>query len=730
VLGCILVIAAAPAWAADDVTFANRQLRVHVRPDNLTVTVDDLAGVQAWGSDPWENSAGRVHLRGKHGETASVSLNAAGQKKIEPLPAGSGAQGVQITLSDFRSRMGPVREDRDPAAGLSLALQVLLATNSGDLTFRVQQLEDRSPYWEVESVEWPLRLFPVRTTVDDGYVVFAEQEGLLIPSRFDKAGSYFRYLNWVYEKIAGQAAIFDQVSMPWFGAKKGESSFLCIVETPDDAVFGVIANDVRPPEQPPAPPSAIPTATTALYSPRLSAVWPYWRSVKGALGYPRVAHYIFQPHGGYVEMCKTYRRYAIQTGKLVTLKEKIAANPEVEKIIGAPNLEIHVVANRPNQPQYQSLSGTVYDGYHHLLTTFDQIAAIVRDLKDKLGLERAVIRIAGWGRMGYDNWRPIDQAQANTEAGGEAKLAAALGAAKSAGYLGGLWDNLRNFDLNSPSYDEKYIMRDWSGALSSGFTSEGGFSQEVCPLEGVKLFQRNMAYYQRALHPNLIYLDTIGGLPLIECYDPRHPLTRSETREARLNIMRVATSAGMVLGAEGPPSDWNLKLADFYDEGNPRFGIDVPLWALVYHDCAMLYRQHSTPYDYGMDNYGYVRGPWPAKFLRSLLYGDQSSWTLSNDMYWAWRKTFQSINQVLAPHQRRVAFDEMTDHRFLTPDYKVQRTAFTSGVQVTVNYGEFPFAMEDGAQLPAMGYRVKDSGPGGHSFSGRVSVEIVPGGAQ
>ena len=517
--------------------------------------------------------------------------------------------------------------------------------------------------------------------------------------------------------------------MPWFGGRKGESSFLCIIETPDDVAYGVIANDVRSPEQPPTPPSALPTSGTTQHEPRLSSVWPYWHSVKGQLGYPRVAHYIFQPHGGYVEMCKTYRRYAVQTGRLVTLKQKIVENPDVQKLVGAANFEIQVVANHPMQPQYQGLSGAIYDGYHRLLTTFDQIAAMVHDLKDNLGVDHAVIRIAGWGREGYDNWRPVDQAEPNAEAGGAQKLAAAIAAAKAAGYLGGLWDNYRNFDLNSPSYDEKYILRDASGALNSGFTSEGGFSQEICPLEAVKLFQRNMDFYLRVLKPNLIYLDTIGGLPLIECYDPRHPLTRAGTREQRLNIMRLATNSGVVLGVEGPPQDWNLKLASFYDEAPIRFGIEVPLWGMVYHECALLYRQHSSPYDYGMDNYGYPRGPWPAKFLRGMLYGDQSSWTVSNEMYAAWRNTFKSINNVLAPHQSRLAFDELMGHQFLTPDYKVQQTVFSSGVQVTVNYGEFPFKMEDGTELPAYGYRVRDNAPGGHSFSGRVRIEVAPEGS-
>ena len=708
-----------PASAQQETLLENRSLRVRLH-SNLTLTVDDLSTQVTWTSDPWENSAGRVHLRGKHGETVSVSLNSAAQKKIEPA-----AEGIRIALSDFRSKMGPVRNDRDPGAQLSLVLQVLLAKDTPDLTLRIEDLQNRSQYWTVDTVEWPLRLFPVRTVTDDGYVVFPDQEGMLIPSRFEQG--YFRYLNWIWERIAGQAAVFDQFSMPWYGAKLGESSFVCIIETPDDVNFGVIANDVRAPEQTPAPASAVPAATTALNSPRLSAVWTYWRSVKGELGYARSAHYVFQPHGGYVEMCKTYRKYAEKAGLVLTLKQKIAANPKVEKLIGAPNFEIQVVANRALAPQFQSLSGPVYDGYHQLQTTFDQITAMVRDMKDNLGVDRAVIRIAGWGRKGYDNDRPVDQAtQVNVEAGGQEKLAAAIAAAKAAGFLGGLWDNYRNFDLNSPSYDEKLIIHDAEGALVNGFSSEAGFSQEICPLKAVGLFQHNMEMYQRALKPDLIYLDTIGGLALIECYNPLHPLTRSGVREQRLNIMRVAAKAGMVLGAEGPPRDWNLKATAFYDEANVKFGIEVPLWSLVYHDCGMLYRQHSTPYNYGMDNYGSSRGTWPAKFLRGLLYSEQSSWTVSNAAYWAWRKTFKEVNDVLAPHQRKLAFDQLVSHRFLTPDYLVQRTVFSSGVEVTVNYGEFAFKLDDGSELPAYGYLVRDKGAG-HSFSGRVQSEIIPG---
>jgi hypothetical protein len=444
------------------------------------------------------------------------------------------------------------------------------------------------------------------------------------------------------------------------------------------------------------------------------------------LGYARVARYIFQPQGGYVEMCKTYRKYAQKTGQFVTLKQKIADNPEVAKLIGALNFEVQIVANRPREPRWVSLAGPVFDGYHHLQTSFEQVEGIVHDLKDTLGVDRAVIRITGWGLRGYDNARPIEAASGvNAEAGGQARLVKAIATSKQAGFVTQLWDNYRNLDMNSPTYDEKYIMRDANGALVPGFTSEGGHSEEICVMEGVKLFQHNLDFYLSALKPNSVYLDTIGGLSLVECYDSRHPLTRSGTREQRLKLMRAATGAKLVLGVEGEPQYWNAGVVDFYDEHPVRMGIDVPLFGLVYHECAMLYRQHGDPYNYGLDNYGYVRGPWPAKFLRGMLYGDQSSWTVSNAAYNAWRKTIKSINDVMAPHQRRLAHEELLSHEILTPDLLVQRTAFSSGVEVTVNYGEFPFRLEDGTQLPAWGYRVKDAAPNGHSFSGRVDIGLA-----
>src|SRR5205823_1645932 len=158
----------------------------------LTLSVEDLDTHENWGSDPWENSAGRIHLRGKAGESQAVSLGTAGQKKIDAAPAANGQNGagLQLSLSNFRSRLGAVRADRNIDGHLSLVLQVWLAKDTAELTFRVQDLHNTSAYWKVESIEWPLRLFPVRTVDDDGYIVFPQEQGFIVPTRFDRG--YFR----------------------------------------------------------------------------------------------------------------------------------------------------------------------------------------------------------------------------------------------------------------------------------------------------------------------------------------------------------------------------------------------------------------------------------------------------------------------------------------------------------------------------------------------------------
>jgi hypothetical protein len=41
-----------------------------------------------------------------------------------------------------------------------------------------------------------------------------------------------------------------------------------------------------------------------------------------------------------------------------------------------------------------------------------------------------------------------------------------------------------------------------------------------------------------------------------------------------------------------------------------------------------------------------------------------------------------------APGFRKLAYDELVSHRFITDDHKVQETVFSSGKRVIVNFGD------------------------------------------
>jgi len=42
----------------------------------------------------------------------------------------------------------------------------------------------------------------------------------------------------------------------------------------------------------------------------------------------------------------------------------------------------------------------------------------------------------------------------------------------------------------------------------------------------------------------------------------------------------------------------------------------------------------------------------------------------------------------------------------LTPDRDVQQTRFSNGVIITVNFGDKPYRLPDGTEVPPMGFHV------------------------
>ena len=71
------------------------------------------------------------------------------------------------------------------------------------------------------------------------------------------------------------------------------------------------------------------------------------------------------------------------------------------------------------------------------------------------------------------------------------------------------------------------------------------------------------------------------------------------------------------------------------------------------------------------------------------------------------RDRFVQSYRMTSPVARATGYSEMTGHRVLSADRKVQESRFSDGTVVTVNFGDEPFVLPDGETLPARGHRVR-----------------------
>jgi len=457
------------------------------------------------------------------------------------------------------------------------------------------------------------------------------------------------------------------ICMPFWGVTDGEKGHAAILETPDDA-------SIR-----------IERANGNL------CVTPLWQAQKGQFGYERRIRYIFFETGGHTAICKRYRQYAIETGLFKTLELKRRENPNVDKLIGAVNV-------------WCWDSGSL---------------AIVRDMLD-LGIDRIL-----WSNR---------QSPAN------------LRALNELGILTSRYDiyqdtmNPANFEhLNGVHSDwttaawPDDLMLDENGDWRKGWEVQGKDGVwypcgVLCDKQALKYAQERIPAELESSPYQCRFIDTTTASPWRECYHPHHPMTRSESRYWKMELLRyVCEEMRLVTGSETghdaavpfvhyfegmlslgpyrvPDAGRNMiRIWDEIPERVAKFQLGhayrLPLWELVYHDCVV------SQWYWG-DYNNKLPALWDKRDLFNILYGTPPMFMFTKT-YWQENKDrfLQSYRNVCAV-AREVGYSEMTEHRFLTRDRSVQQTVFANGITVTVNFGESSFLMTDGKEITAMNFTV------------------------
>ncbi len=455
------------------------------------------------------------------------------------------------------------------------------------------------------------------------------------------------------------------ICMAFYGVTDGEGGQMSIIETPDDASIRVARVDGR------------------------LLVVPEWDAQRGEFGYVRRLRHVFFARGGHVAMAKRYRAYAQQTGLFKTLAEKRKLNPDVDRLIGAVN---------------------VWCWERNAVSLVGELQAA--------GIERIL-----WSRQqSPDNIRALNELGVLTS-----RYDIYQDVMAPTNFVRLQWVH-PDWTTNAWPND---ILRDRRGNWVKGWAVEakdGGMIPcgVICDRQALP-YARERIPADLATHPyRCRFIDTTTAAPWHECYHPNHPMTRTESRRWKMELLRyVCDENRLVTGCEtghdaavpfvhyfegmlslGPyrVPDAGRQMSEIWTEvpaavAKFQLGHDyrLPLWELVYHDCVVAQW-------YWGDYNNKLPALWDKRDLFNVLYGTPPMFMFNRRLWEENRARFVQSYRNTCPHVRRVGYQEMTDHRFLTPDRSVQQTVFANGVVITVNFGSADHRLPDGRVVPARGF--------------------------
>jgi hypothetical protein len=418
--------------------------------------------------------------------------------------------------------------------------------------------------------------------------------------------------------------------------------------------------------------------------------------------------------GDYHTIAAAYRERAAALGYRLPWSEKLASRPQAERLFGASNFKLWTALAR-------RIDENLVEQEVDVKWTFDEAAQVGEHLKNDLQLEEVLFHLGGWSTYGYDCRHP-DIMPANPECGGDSGLADCARRIQACGYLFCLHDNYQDMYRDAPSWDEVAIQKQPDGALTQGGVWLGGRAYITCAREALKLAQRpeNLLRVREVAHPDVYFIDTTYAAGLQECYDPRHPLTKSDDLYWKQALSSYAREVFGLFGSECG-REWAVAHADFF-EGLASVGGRyyhmlkpeelgawvMPLFEMVFHDCITIHGKYGyepaamaeqvihhaaigrTLYYHSVGPHLYWQEAGASAELPpadSLV--DPALYTRAHGG-WAeglclWDRFIKNTHEILSPLSRRTAQALLERYEFMDEARLVRRSVFSNGVQVLVN---------------------------------------------
>ena len=510
----------------------------------------------------------------------------------------------------------------------------------------------------IESVFFP-GPFSFKKESKDWYTIIPKEQGILIPNTWD-----------VSFKQDGFNGRFGTASayLPVFGQVKDGEGYLAESLTPwnmgYEAVHEAGSNE---------------TTVQFRIEPSL-----------GLMEYRRIVRYLFFSDCDYNSLLKGYRELAKEEGKLKTLKEKEVSTPSVKKLIGASF--VHKGIKTCVQPDSEFFDKDAPDKNNRLVPfkiRTEEMKALKAD-----GVEKLYLHLDGWGDAGYDNKHP-DVGPACVEAGGWEGMRKLSKTMEELGYLFGIHDQYRDFYKKAESYDDDLACQSADGSIFTHARWAGGPQAYLCTGQAPYYVRRNFErLLAEGVHLDGAYLDVFTCNEGDECANPRHRMRRRDSYEYRNACFRYLLSKNILPSSE-EVNDWAVPWLVFchyapYDfmlrePGSPKYGIPIPMFNLVYHDCLIIpWMMEKLPEeDYML--YALLNGGAPYLVRDPAYMGIDGAFTLEEEMPW---KTHLERVRAVSDFHEKVGEAELIRHEILDEKGYRQRSSFANGYTVEVDFKE------------------------------------------
>ena len=548
-------------------------------------------------------------------------------------------------------------------SGIVFETFVWIENTTNDMYFEWIPIEEGST--NVDYIYWPGE-FEFSKDSSDWYTLLPKQQGLLIPN------------NWKTEfKTDGFNGRFGTASayLPFFSQIKDKKGYIAISLTPWN--MGYYATH---PE-----------------NGGYTSVGFRLENSLGKMDYRRIMRYSFLDSCDYNDICKLYRDFAIETGKLKTLEEKAVRTPSINNLIGCAF--VHKGIKTCVQSDSDFFDATAPDKNNHL-TGFKKRAYEMRELKS-LGVDKLYLHLDGWAEPGYDNNHP-DYLPACNEAGGWEGMKELADTMKELGFMFGIHDQYRDFYKKAKSYSDDFACMSPDGSIYTHKRWAGGPQAYLCTTQAPYYVKRNFTEIaEHNIHLDCAYLDVFTCNEGDECANLHHRMTRYDSYNYRNECFNYLLSKNILPSSE-EVNDWCMKSLVFchyapydfmlHEPGSPKMGIPIPLFNLVYHDCVIepwMMDKVSENEDYML--YALINGGAPYLVRDPAYPGIDGSFTIDNDL-----KLTDDIerSKIVSDFHEKVAKSELVKHELLDEAGRKQASTFANGYRVFVDFDNSSYEIE------------------------------------